>query len=98
MTKDPQFIIDELRKTKPLLREQYGIEKIAVFGSVAKGVANDASDVDIVILDMKYKNGFLVAKAKQFLKEQIGREVDIGLYDSLNPFIKKQIARDMINV
>ncbi len=30
-------IYDELKRLKPILREKYGIEEFAIFGSVARG-------------------------------------------------------------
>lgn len=80
------------------LENLYGINKLAIFGSFAQGKQNSNSDLDIVILEMKKKNGFLIAKAKRFLSEKLDIEVDLGLYDSMHPFIKKRIEKDMIYV
>jgi len=91
-------LLEKLKALKKDLRELYGIEEIAVFGSVARGEDTPESDIDIVILKMRKKNGFVIAKAKRFLMEKLGRKVDLGLYDSMNPFIKKIIEKDMINV
>ncbi|SNR60519.1 nucleotidyltransferase family protein [Desulfurobacterium atlanticum] len=48
-------ILMKLKGLKKKLREVYGIEEIAVFGSVARGECTENSDVDIVILKMKKK-------------------------------------------
>ncbi len=91
-------ILKKLKALKEDLKNLYGIEEIAIFGSVARGEYTSTSDVDIVILKMRRKNGFTIARAKRFLTEKLNREVDIGLYDSINPFIKKIIEKDMIHV
>ncbi|MCK9372272.1 MAG: nucleotidyltransferase domain-containing protein [Sulfuricurvum sp.] len=93
-----QSIFNQIKETKQTLNEQYGITKIAVFGSYARDEENENSDIDIVILEMKRKNGFLIAKAKLFLSETLNKEVDIGLLDSIRPFIRKRIEKDLIYV
>ncbi len=87
-----------LQKNNTILEDEFGIEQIAIFGSYAKNEETFSSDIDIVIMKMKRKNGFLIAKAKQFLSEKLGKDVDIGLYDSLRPFVKKRIKKDLIYV
>ena len=91
-------LLEKLKALKKELRELYGIEEIAVFGSVARREDTPESDIDIVILKMRKKNGFTIAKARRFLTEKLNRKVDLGLYDSMNPFIRKIIEKDMINV
>ncbi|MEO2068224.1 MAG: hypothetical protein ABGX27_01770 [Desulfurobacteriaceae bacterium] len=34
---------------------------------------------------------FEVARLKNFLREKLNRNVDLGLYDSVNPFIERKI-------
>ncbi|MDQ1297794.1 MAG: uncharacterized protein QG558_332 [Campylobacterota bacterium] len=91
-------VIDSIRQLKPQLSLLFGIKELAVFGSYARGEEHGMSDVDIAILDMERKNGFLVAKAKNFLSEQLDKEIDIGLYSAMNPFIQKSIENEMIHV
>ncbi|MEF3191120.1 MAG: nucleotidyltransferase domain-containing protein, partial [Campylobacterales bacterium] len=51
-------IINKLKELKPILKERYGIEEFAVFGSVAKGTDTDQSDVDIAVLRLNLKDAF----------------------------------------
>ena len=57
-------ILVELRNISSELEDKFGIKKIALFGSYARGEANDDSDIDILILEMVRKNGFIIAGAK----------------------------------
>ncbi|MEJ5173597.1 MAG: nucleotidyltransferase family protein [Hydrogenothermaceae bacterium] len=91
-------IINVLKNLKPILYENFGIEEIALFGSFSREEASSDSDIDILVIKMKEKNGLILAKAKRFLSDYFGREVDIGLYDSLRPYIKHKILKDLINV
>ncbi len=91
-------IINKLKELKPILGERYGIEEFAVFGSIAKGTDTKDSDVDIAVLKMQIKSGFDLIRAKYFLKEALGKEVDIGTFKSMKTFIKNRIKKDFVYV
>ncbi len=91
-------IIDKLRELKPILKERYGIEEFAVFGSVAKGCDTKDSDVDIVILKDNKKSFFLLMEAKKFLEANLDKSIDIGDFYSMKTFIKNRIKKDFIYV
>lgn len=42
-------VLDGLRKMKPDLARQYGVSRIGVFGSAARGQMRDDSDIDVVV-------------------------------------------------
>lgn len=91
-------IIEKLRELKPELKEKYGIEEFAVFGSVAKGCDREDSDVDIAILKMKLKNGFDILRARNYIKSILGKDIDMGTFKSMKTFIKNRIKKDFIYV
>ncbi len=91
-------IIEKLRELKPILKERYGIEEFAVFGSVAKGCDTEDSDVDIAILKDNKKSFFLLLRAKSFLEDRLNKSVDIGDFNSMKTFIKNRIKKDFIYV
>ena len=91
-------IINQLKTLKPILKDKFGIEEFAVFGSVAKGTDTINSDVDIAILKMNLKSGFDVINAQYFLKEELNRDIDIGSFKSMKTFIKNRIKKDFIYV
>ncbi len=91
-------LLDKLSNVKDELRQQFGIEEIALFGSYARDEANDESDVDIVILKSSRKNFFLRMKAIEFLKEYLKKDVDMGHFDSMRTFIKNRIKKDLVIV
>jgi len=91
-------IINKLKELKPILNKRYGIKEFAVFGSVAKGTDTQDSDVDIAILKMEVKSGFDLIRAKNYLKEILQREVDIGTFKSMKTFVKNRIKKDFIYV
>ena len=91
-------VIEKLKELKPTLKERYGIEEFAVFGSVAKGVDTPQSDVDIAVLKMQIKSGFDLIRAKDFLRDSLEREVDIGTFRSMKTFVRNRIQKDFIYV
>lgn len=91
-------IINKLKNLKPILNQKYGIEEFAVFGSVAKGTDTKDSDVDIAILKMQIKSGFDIFRAKEFLKDKLEKDVDLGTFNSMKTFIKNRIKKDFIYV
>jgi uncharacterized protein len=98
MAQENDNVIEMIRQMKPELQDKFGITKLALFGSYARDEATQSSDVDIAIVEMERKNGFLVAKAKRFISEKLQKEVDIGLLDSIRPFIRKRIEKDLLYV
>ena len=47
--KSTQEIVSILQREKPELAREFGITRIAVFGSYARGEQRDGSDVDILV-------------------------------------------------
>ena len=76
-------LIRHLKSLKSELKNKFGIEQIALFGSYARGEANDESDVDIAVIS---------------IKEKLHKNVDMGYFDSIRPFVKKRIKDDLIYV
>ena len=89
---------DKLKELKPILKEKYGIEEFAVFGSVAKGTDTKNSDVDIAILKLNIKDAFVLFEAKDFLSDALNKKVDLGTFKSMKTFVKNRIKKDFIYV
>ena len=96
MTTDELLI--HLKSLKDELKNRFGIEEIALFGSYARGEETEESDVDIAIFKMHLKSGFDVIRAKNYLKEELGKEVDMGTFNSMKTFIKNRIKKDFVYV
>ncbi len=91
-------LLDRLKELKPALKEKYGIEEFALFGSFARSEQQEHSDVDIVILKIKEKKANIRLNAINFLKEKLKRDVDMGYFQSMKTFIKDEIKKDLIYV
>ena len=91
-------LLTTLANVKNELKQRFGIEEIALFGSYARNEATEESDVDIAILKMNLRNGFDVIRAKYFLQETLNKDVDIGTFKSMKTFIKNRIKKDFVHV
>ena len=69
----------ELGKLKPYLREKYGVKKIGVFGSYARGEERrrNPSDIDILI-ELEKPIGWEFFYLKDYLEKKLGRESRSG--------------------
>ena len=91
-------LLTKLSSVKDELKEQFGIEKIALFGSYARDEAQEDSDVDISIMAIEKKDYFKRIEAKYYLEDLLQKKVDIGYFDSIRPIIQKYIQKDLLLV
>ncbi len=87
-------IIRILRQRRSYLEERFGIKRIAVFGSFAKGKAGKESDVDIVV-EFKYPIGFRFMELAEYLEGLLSRKVDILTPEGINAIRFKRVADEI---
>jgi len=91
-------ILNELRKYKPVLEKKYGIVKLGIFGSVARGDIKNSSDIDIVV-EIENIDPFILLDIKEELSKLLGCKVDlIRLRKNINKILKKRIEKEVIYV
>lgn len=96
--KTTQEIISILKTFKTKQAAKYGILKMGVFGSVARGEQREDSDVDVYI-EGELKGLFALAGIKNELEELQGCQVDIvRLRDRMDTFLKKRIQKEGVYV
>ena len=71
-----------------------GVSKAAIFGSLATGVFNKNSDVDVLIKFREKKTLLDLAGLRIKLQDSLGRKVDLLTYNSLNPLLKQRILKE----
>ena len=96
--KTKQEILNSLHLHQNELNQKFGIEQLALFGLFANDQQNENSDIDLLVIKMKKKNAFTLIKAKRFISKLLQKEVDLGLIDSLRPFIRSRVEKEMIYV
>ena len=78
--------------------DKYGITKLGLFGSVARGEQDEDSDVDIY-LESEPHSLFTMSHIKEELQELLGCRVDIvRLREQMNLLLRKRIEKEGIYV
>lgn len=87
----------EMRRDEIIkVAEQHGARNIRVFGSVARGEADEKSDVDFLV-DLESGRSLLdLGGLLMDLKEVLGRDVDVVTERGLNPRIRDQVLREAV--
>jgi predicted nucleotidyltransferase len=93
-----QEIMQILKKQLPYLQEKYGVQRIAIYGSFAKGNQTKRSDVDILVQLMK-PLGLEFIKLAYHLEMILKKKVDLATFDTLKRSLEnpryKHIASDI---
>ncbi len=69
-------VIQLLREHYPHLVAEYGVKRIGLFGSYAKGSPNEQSDVDVVV-EFERPIGFKFIELTEYLESLFDRKVDV---------------------
>jgi hypothetical protein len=92
--------IKELLKAKreEILRiaAEHGAHSVRVFGSVARGDADEKSDVDFLVEMDKGRSLLDRASLLVALEELLGRRVDVATERTLRPVIKEHALKDAV--
>ncbi|MBU4266148.1 MAG: nucleotidyltransferase family protein [Candidatus Altiarchaeota archaeon] len=90
----PGKVIEILRKVLPHLGSSYGVKKMALFGSFAKGVQREDSDIDILV-EFEKPIGFKFMDFAEYIEKRVGRKVDILTPEGIKGIRIKQVAEDI---
>ena len=85
-------ILLKLKELKPILKKEYSIKKIGLFGSFSDNTFTDESDIDILI-ELEQPIGWKFFTLEIFLRNIFGRKIDLVTKNSL----KKQIKEIILN-
>lgn len=90
------YTIDEIRNITVPVAKQYGIEKVVLFGSYAKGKQKDTSDIDLIIKKGNLKGYFAFCGFVNTLEEHFGTHVDVLTYNALEHSMIKDSVKDEV--
>lgn len=71
-----EIILQQLREHYPYLTAEYGVKRIGLFGSFARGTADETSDIDVVV-EFQRPVGFKFIEFVEYLEQIFGRKVDV---------------------
>jgi len=87
-----------LRKNKKDLESKFGLKRIGVFGSFARGEQKKRSDVDILVEFSEVVGMFKFLEVQEHLEKLLGRKVDLVTKKALKPYIKERILKQVVYV
>ncbi len=90
------YTIDEIKKITVPLAKQFGVEKVALFGSYAKGKQKESSDIDLIIKKGNLKGYFALCGFVNALEEGLGTHVDVLTYNALEHSLIKDSMKDEV--
>ena len=76
------------------LSNEFGVERIGVFGSVAKGIEKEDSDIDIVV-ELKKPIGLKFVELVEYLENLFNKKVDVLTIDGIQNIRIKGVAEDI---
>lgn len=81
--------IEDIRRIVGPIAEKHGVNKVYVFGSYAKGTADNDSDIDLLVDSGKIKNYFDLGEFYMDLREAFDKEIDIVTTGANRSFLSK---------
>lgn len=91
-------ILNYIAAHKIEFEKKFGVQKIGLFGSYARGEVYERSDIDIVV-ELERPDLFCLIGIKQAVEEALGSKVDVvRLRDKMNEALRRRIERDAIYV
>ena len=90
-------IVEIKNRIKPVLIK-YKIEKAGIFGSYARNMADESSDVDILVKTGNSMSLLQFSALKIALEDSLQKKVDLVEYDSIKPRMKEKILQEELSV
>ena len=87
-------IIEILRKELPYLVSEYGVKRIGLFGSYAKGTPAEDSDIDILV-EFEKPIGLKFMEFAEYLEGLLDTRVDILTPTGIESIRIDKVARDI---
>ncbi len=87
-------VLTLLAESKPALAARYGVIRLALFGSTARGTASSSSDIDILVAFDGIASSARYFGVQFYLEDVLGCPVDLvtekALRKELRPFIEQE--------
>ena len=87
-----------LRSLKGELADRYDVREIAIFGSVARGENDTASDIDLLVEFGPRADLITYIGLWQFLEEAFGEKIDLVSKGGLRSELRDSVMRDVVYV
>jgi uncharacterized protein len=93
--RSPVFSV--LKKTVPSLRKDFGVKRIGIFGSFARGEQKPTSDIDVLV---EFEQGQATfdnfMRLAFYLEDLFSRKVDLLTVMGIDRYIRSRVEREVI--
>ena len=87
-----------LKKLKPELVKQFGVVRLALFGSTVRNEAKANSDIDIIVSFNAPATSKRYFGVQFLLEDELGHPVDLVTEKAMRPELRPYIESEAINV
>ncbi len=94
MKRDPEEILKVIEVNREKIKS-FGVRRLGLFGSAARGEATESSDLDFLVeLEIKTFDNYM--ELKEFLEELFDCKVDLVMVGALKPRLREPILKETI--
>jgi predicted nucleotidyltransferase len=94
-------VIEKIKKQYPYLSSKFGVQRIGLFGSIAKQMENEKSDIDILV-EFDRPIGLKFMLFVEYMEKLLGRKVDVLTKEGIRNIrinkLSTNIEKDIIYV
>lgn len=90
--------IERLAPCRDEIVRRFGVERLELFGSVARDEAAAASDVDLLVTFSTPASFDAYYGLLHYLEEKLGCRVDLVTEKALHPRLRPQVIREAVRV
>lgn len=87
-------MMEVLRNELPHLSSTYGVKKIAIFGSLARGTKREESDIDLLI-EFEKPIGLKFIDFADHIEKLLDKKIDILTPEGMKAIRIKEVAEDI---
>ena len=87
-------LIESHRAEIRALAERHGLRDVRIFGSMARGDADDASDVDLLVTLPPERTGLALGALLVDVQDLLGRRVQVVTPHSLHPALRDRVLEE----
>lgn len=91
-------IEEKIKKIKPVLKKEYHVKEIGIFGSYARGEESSKSDVDVLVDFNRLPDLWRFINLENYLSDILHKKVDLVRKQVIRKELRDNILKEVINI
>ena len=96
------YTIEEIKNilndNKDYFAEKYNVNNFLLFGSYAKNLQTEESDIDLLVNFTKPVDMFDFVDIQEYLTKIFNKKIDLGTVNGLKSFVKDSILKEALTL